>query len=111
MLLQLSMAMMAITITITARPADRRQPTKVPATDVARLTTMRKMDLLVEGVFRKNGNIKRLHDTMATIGKEGRDAVDFTKGNVVRIGAFSLPQDIKREAFVSSKANAKQTDA
>jgi hypothetical protein len=46
------------------------------------------MDLSVEGVFRKNGNIKRLNETMATIDKDGCDAVDFSKENVVQIAAL-----------------------
>lgn len=61
---------------------------RIPAIVDDAVTTMRKMDLSVEGVFRKNGNIKRLNDTMAIIDKEGCDAVDFTKENVVQIAAL-----------------------
>jgi len=61
---------------------------RVPAIVDDAVTTMRKMDMSVEGVFRKNGNIKRLNETMATIDKEGCDAVDFTKENVVQIAAL-----------------------
>jgi hypothetical protein len=61
---------------------------RIPAIVDDAITTMRKMDLSVEGVFRKNGNIKRLNDTMATIDKEGCDAVDLTKENVVQVAAL-----------------------
>ena len=61
---------------------------RIPAIVDDSITTMRKMDLSVEGVFRKNGNIKRLNETMATIDKEGCDAVDLTKENVVQVAAL-----------------------
>jgi hypothetical protein len=61
---------------------------RIPAIVDDTVTTMRKMDLSVEGVFRKNGNIKRLNDTMATIDKDGCDAVDLTKENVVQVAAL-----------------------
>lgn len=61
---------------------------RIPAIVDDTVTTMRKMDLSVEGVFRKNGNIKRLNESMATIDREGCDAVDFTKENVVQIAAL-----------------------
>lgn len=61
---------------------------RIPAIVDDIVTTMRKMDLSVEGVFRKNGNIKKLNDTIAVIDKEGCDAVDFTKENVVQIAAL-----------------------
>jgi hypothetical protein len=46
------------------------------------------MDLSVEGVFRKNGNIKRLNESMAIIDKDGCDAIDLTKENVVQVAAL-----------------------
>jgi hypothetical protein len=61
---------------------------RIPAIVDDIVTTMRKMDLSVEGVFRKNGNIKRLNDTIAIIDKEGCDAVEFSKENVVQIAAL-----------------------
>jgi hypothetical protein len=61
---------------------------RIPALVDDSITTMRGMDLSVEGVFRKNGNIKRLNDAMATIDKEGCDAVDLTKENVVQVAAL-----------------------
>jgi ribosomal protein L37E len=61
---------------------------RIPALVEDAITTMRKMDLSVEGVFRKNGNIKRLNETVATIDKEGCDAVDLSKENVVQVAAL-----------------------
>ena len=61
---------------------------RIPAIVDDSITTMRKMDLSVEGVFRKNGNIKRLNDTVLTIDKDGCDAVDLTKENVVQVAAL-----------------------
>lgn len=62
---------------------------RIPALVEDAISTMRKMDLSVEGVFRKNGNIKRLNDTMAAIDKEGRsDSVDLSKENVVQVAAL-----------------------
>lgn len=61
---------------------------RIPAIVDDIVVTMRKMDLSVEGVFRKNGNIKRLNDSIAIIDKEGCDAVDFGKENVVQVAAL-----------------------
>jgi RhoGAP domain/LIM domain len=61
---------------------------RIPAIVDDAVTTMRKMDLSVEGVFRKNGNIKRLNDTMAAIDKDGCDAEKLAKENVVQIAAL-----------------------
>lgn len=61
---------------------------RIPAIVDDAVTTMRKMDLSVEGVFRKNGNIKRLNETTAIIDKDGCDVVDFSKENVVQIAAL-----------------------
>lgn len=61
---------------------------RIPAIVDDAISSMRKMDLSVEGVFRKNGNIKRLNETMANIDKDGCDAVDLTKENVVQVAAL-----------------------
>jgi hypothetical protein len=61
---------------------------RIPAIVDDAITTMRKMDLSVEGVFRKNGNIKRLNEAMAIIDKDGCDAIDLTKENVVQVAAL-----------------------
>ena len=61
---------------------------RIPAIVDDAITTMRKMDLSVEGVFRKNGNIKRLNETTVIIDKDGCDAVDLSKENVVQVAAL-----------------------
>jgi hypothetical protein len=61
---------------------------RIPSIIDDSITAMRKMDLSVEGVFRKNGNIKRLNETMTAIDKDGCDAVDLTKENVVQVAAL-----------------------
>ncbi|EHK99503.1 putative Rho-type GTPase-activating protein 1 [Glarea lozoyensis 74030] len=60
---------------------------RIPAIIDDTVTIMRKMDLSVEGVFRKNGNIRRLNETMAAIDRDGCDAVDLGN-NVVQIAAL-----------------------
>lgn len=52
------------------------------------IKAMRQMDLSVEGVFRKNGSIKRLNEDVAAIDKDGVEAVDLTKENVVQVAAL-----------------------
>ncbi|RFU29205.1 hypothetical protein B7463_g7140, partial [Scytalidium lignicola] len=61
---------------------------RIPAIVDDAIAAMRKMDLSVEGVFRKNGNIKRLNETMIAIDKDGCDAVDLSKENVVQVAAL-----------------------
>jgi hypothetical protein len=61
---------------------------RIPALVDDAISTMRKMDLSVEGVFRKNGNIKRLNEAVAAIDKDGCDAVDLSKENVVQVAAI-----------------------
>jgi len=61
---------------------------RIPALVDDAISTMRKMDLSVEGVFRKNGNIKRLNEAVAAIDRDGCDAVDLSKENVVQVAAL-----------------------
>lgn len=61
---------------------------RIPALVEDAITTMRKMDLSVEGVFRKNGNIKRLNETVVAIDKDGCESVDLSKENVVQVAAL-----------------------
>lgn len=61
---------------------------RIPAILDDAVTAMRKMDLSVEGVFRKNGNIKRLNDTMAAIDRDGCDAEKLAQQHVVQIAAL-----------------------
>lgn len=49
---------------------------------------MRNMDMSVEGVFRKNGNIRRLRELSEEIDAKGCDAVDLTRENAVQVAAL-----------------------
>ncbi|KAJ5273667.1 hypothetical protein N7478_008792 [Penicillium angulare] len=51
------------------------------------VSAMRQMDMSVEGVFRKNGNIRRLKDLAELIDKK-YDQVDMAKENPVQIAAL-----------------------
>lgn len=59
---------------------------RIPAIVDDVVATMRKMDLSVEGVFRKNGNIKKLTELCAEIDREG--VVDLSGNNVVQVAAL-----------------------
>lgn len=61
---------------------------RIPAIVDDLIATMKQMDLSVEGVFRKNGNIKRLQETVDQIDRDGCDSVDFTKQPVVQVAAL-----------------------
>lgn len=52
------------------------------------VSAMRQMDMSVEGVFRKNGNIRRLKELADAIDKEGGDGVDLGKENPVQVAAL-----------------------
>ncbi|PKY07140.1 putative Rho GTPase activator [Aspergillus campestris IBT 28561] len=60
---------------------------RVPALIDDSVSAMRQMDMSVEGVFRKNGNIRRLKDTSEAIDNR-YDQVDLTKENPVQIAAL-----------------------
>ncbi len=49
---------------------------------------MRKMDLSVEGVFRKNGNIKKLSELSERIDRDGCDNTMLEEQNVVQLAAL-----------------------
>ena len=49
---------------------------------------MSRMDMSVEGVFRKNGNIKRLKDLAEMIDLKGSESVDWEKENPVQVAAL-----------------------
>ena len=51
------------------------------------ITAMRQMDMSVEGVFRKNGNIRRLKDLADRIDTKEPE-VDLTKENAVQVAAL-----------------------
>jgi hypothetical protein len=61
---------------------------RIPAIVDDCISSMRKMDLSVEGVFRKNGNIRRLNEAVAQIDKDGCDSFDMSKENVVQVAAI-----------------------
>lgn len=59
---------------------------KVPAIVDDSVAAMRQMDMSVEGVFRKNGNIKRLKDTAEAI--DNQQTPDLNKENAVQVAAL-----------------------
>ncbi|TDZ12832.1 Rho-type GTPase-activating protein 1 [Colletotrichum spinosum] len=61
---------------------------KIPAIIDDLIASMRKMDLSVEGVFRKNGNIKKLTELVERIDREGCDSINFMDQPVVQIAAL-----------------------
>ena len=61
---------------------------RVPALLDDTVSAMRQMDMSVEGVFRKNGNIKRLRELADTIDKDGGDTVDLSKESPVQVAAL-----------------------
>ena len=73
---------------------------KVPALVQDIVSAMRTMDMSVEGVFRKNGNIRRLRELQEEIDAKGPDAVDLNKESPVQVAALlkkflrSLPDPV-----------------
>ncbi|KAL0938923.1 rho GTPase activator [Colletotrichum truncatum] len=61
---------------------------KIPAIIDDIISSMRKMDLSVEGVFRKNGNIKKLSELVERIDREGCDNISFMDQPVVQVAAL-----------------------
>ncbi|KAK5987315.1 Rho-type GTPase-activating protein 1 [Cladobotryum mycophilum] len=60
---------------------------RIPAVVDDIIASMRKMDLSVEGVFRKNGNIKKQQAMVDQINAEGCDTVNFMEQPVVQLAA------------------------
>ncbi|KAJ5592018.1 uncharacterized protein N7459_002387 [Penicillium hispanicum] len=60
---------------------------RIPALVDDAVSAMRQMDMSVEGVFRKNGNIRRLKDLAELIDNK-YEQVDMTKENPVQIAAL-----------------------
>lgn len=60
---------------------------RIPALVDDAVSAMRQMDMSVEGVFRKNGNIRRLKDISEMIDNK-YEQVDMTKENPVQIAAL-----------------------
>ncbi|KAK4545738.1 hypothetical protein LTR36_002692 [Oleoguttula mirabilis] len=61
---------------------------RVPSLVQEAVSAMKMMDMSVEGVFRKNGNIKRLNDVKEEIDTKGSVEVDLTKENPVQVAAL-----------------------
>ncbi|KAL2757452.1 hypothetical protein ACRALDRAFT_2100347 [Sodiomyces alcalophilus JCM 7366] len=61
---------------------------KIPAIIDDLIRSMRGMDLSVEGVFRKNGNIKKASELVERIDREGCESANLTEQNVVQIAAL-----------------------
>jgi hypothetical protein len=59
---------------------------RIPAVVDDIISSMRQMDLSVEGVFRKNGNIKKLGELVEKLDKE--EEVDFSTTHVVQAAAL-----------------------
>ncbi|KAK5117613.1 hypothetical protein LTR62_005036 [Meristemomyces frigidus] len=62
---------------------------KIPSLIQETISAMKTMDMSVEGVFRKNGNIKRLNDLKEEVDARGSlEGVDLTKENPVQVAAL-----------------------
>jgi RhoGAP domain len=61
---------------------------RVPAVVEATVSAMRNMDMSVEGVFRKNGNIRRLKELAEEIDAKGSEAVDLTRETPIQVAAL-----------------------
>lgn len=61
---------------------------KIPSLVQEAISAMKTMDMSVEGVFRKNGNIKRLNDIKEEIDGKGTVDVDLSKENPVQVAAL-----------------------
>jgi hypothetical protein len=61
---------------------------KIPSLIQDAVSAMKSMDMSVEGVFRKNGNIKRLNDAKDEIDSKGSVEMDLTKENPVQVAAL-----------------------
>ncbi|KAF3909032.1 hypothetical protein ABW21_db0200755 [Orbilia brochopaga] len=62
-------------------------PLRVPALLDDAITAMKQLDMSVEGVFRKNGNIRRLKELTALI-DSGNENIDLVKEGPVQIAAL-----------------------
>lgn len=62
-------------------------PVKLAAFIDDSITAMRQMDMTVEGVFRKNGNIRRLKELTDMMDRNPND-VDLTQENVIQVAAL-----------------------
>lgn len=61
---------------------------RVPQLVQDAISAMRNMDMSVEGVFRKNGNIRRMNVTAEEVDNKGCEAIDLNKDNPVQVAAL-----------------------
>jgi hypothetical protein len=61
---------------------------RVPAVLENAVSAMRNMDMSVEGVFRKNGNIRRLRELSEEIDFKGSESVEFARESPVQVAAL-----------------------
>lgn len=64
-----------------------RTGAKIPAFLDDILSAMKQMDVSVEGIFRKNGNIRKTKETIETLERDG-STVDFSQENPVQLAAI-----------------------
>ncbi|KAG6886221.1 hypothetical protein C0993_010783 [Termitomyces sp. T159_Od127] len=64
-----------------------REPLRVPSFIDDVISAMRQMDMSIEGIFRKNGNIRRLKDLTEAIDRDP-SSVDLTQDNPVQLAAL-----------------------
>lgn len=60
---------------------------RIPAIIDDIISSMRQMDLSVEGVFRKNGNIKKQQELVDRVNNEGCDQINFMEQPVIQLAA------------------------
>ena len=61
---------------------------RIPAVVESAVSAMRNMDMSVEGVFRKNGNIRRLKELAEEIDTKGTEDVDLTRETPIQVAAL-----------------------
>lgn len=61
---------------------------RVPALVQDAISAMRTMDMSIEGVFRKNGNIRRLKEMADIVNEKGGDALDLNSESPVQVAAL-----------------------
>ncbi|KAG8834410.1 hypothetical protein FRC17_008981 [Serendipita sp. 399] len=64
-----------------------RSPVKIPVFLDDLICAMQQMDVSVEGIFRKNGNIRKIKEAIEALERDS-DAVDFTQENPVQLAAL-----------------------
>ncbi len=83
------------------------------------ISAMRQMDMSVEGVFRKNGNIRRLRELADQIDAKDGEGVDLTRENPVQVAALlkkflrALPDPLLtfklHRLFITSQSTSTQS--